>query len=264
MKLKYKKIILLTTLSTMCIGVLTLSVSNDRTQAKESMKNGTAVESGTLDSKGDDSNDVSNNPTVTTVPTPTPLPVYNIEKDANPEIKKLFQDFYKAKNAHDVDKIKSLLSDQTKVDSKDELKKKTQYIESYDKITTYTKKSFLEGTYIVYVYHEIKFTGISTAAPGLSKFYVVTDSSNKLKIFSGDMDKDTQAYYDERNNDEDVKAIIDLTNELSKKAVKKDKDLQNFWKNIDKLATKAAEPTTAPTTTPTVAPTQAPTKAPTK
>ena len=170
--------------------------------------------------------------------------------------------FYKAKNNCDIDSIKKLLSDSTKVESKEDIQKKTQCIESYDKITTYTKKGYAEGTYIVYVYHEIKFTGINTSAPGLSKFYVITDQSNKLKIFSGKMDKTVQTYFDSRNNDNDVKAIIDMTNELSDKAVKKDKDLQSFWKNIDKLANKAAGTSDIPTKSPTKSPTKAPTKAP--
>jgi len=260
MKLKYKKIMLLTVISTMGIGILTLSLFDKNSQAKESMNPGTTVESlaNGDNEDGNDSSIVTTSPSVSTAPSPTDLPVYNLQKDAYPEIKKLFQDFYKAKNDRDIEAIKKLLSDSTKVDSKEDIQKKTQYIESYDKITTYTKKGYAEGTYIVYVYHEIKFTGINTAAPGLSKFYVITDQSNKLKIFSEKMDKTVQTYFDSRNNDNDVKAIIDMTNELSDKAVKKDKDLQSFWKNIDKLANKAAGNSEVPTKSPTKVPTKAP------
>lgn len=263
MKLKYKKIIMVSVVSTMGIGLLTLSITNGNPQAKESMKPGTTIETGLMSDKDKENpEEITVSPTVTVAATPTPLPVYNLQKDTNPEIKKLFVDFYKAKNNRDIEAIKKLLSDSTKVESKADLKKKTQYIESYDKISTYTKNSYQEGTYIVYVYHEIKFTGISTAAPGLSKFYVITDKNKNLKIFSSELEKDLQTYYDARNNDEDVKAIIDMTNTKSDAAVKKDKDLKNFWKNIDKLANKASGNSDVPTKSPTKSPTKAPTKAP--
>lgn len=237
MKLKYKKIILLTTMSIMGIGLLTLSVDNGKSSAQENKK---AVQETLADPQVSETPSVIvvATPTVTSVPSPTPLPVYDIEKDKYPEINKLFQDFYKAKTDRDIDAIKNLLSDPTKVDSQDDLQKKTEYIEEYTGIKTYVKKGYVDGTYITYVYHEIKFTGITTPAPGLSKFYVITDSNGKLKIYSGEMDAETKAYYDERNNDEDVAALIKMTNKKSKEAVKNDEDLQDFWNSIKKLADK--------------------------
>jgi len=50
MKLKYKKIIILTTMSTMGIGLLTLSISQDKPKTELSM-NTTKQEAGLLDSK---------------------------------------------------------------------------------------------------------------------------------------------------------------------------------------------------------------------
>lgn len=232
MKLKYKKVILLTTLSVMGIGLLTLSLTNDKTQAKSVSK----VQEESTDTKEKNMTIVS--PTVAVTPTPAVLPVYNIEKNSYPKVQKLFKSFYEAKNNRDVNTIKKLLSDPSKVESKKELEKKTEYIDEYKNIKTYTKKSFSEGTYIVYVYHEIKFAGIKTAAPGLSKFYVITDKDGKLKIFSGNMDTATKEYYDKRNKDKDVVGLIKMTNKKSNKAIKKDKDLKIFWKKIDKLMKK--------------------------
>lgn len=251
MKLKYKKIILLTTMSTMGIGILTLSVSQDNTKAKESLNTTTTMDAGLLaESK---STDVvateavkavdsalavpSVTVTPTPIPTPTPFPVYDIEKTGTyPKIDALFESYYKAKNSRDVDALKSILSDPSKVDTEEQLQSKTEYIEEYRNIKTYTKKGIEDGTYIVYVYHEIKFTSINTPAPGLAKFYVITDENKDLKIFSGEMDEELQAYYNARNEDEDVIALKEMTNEKSEKAKKKDEDLQNFWENIDKMA----------------------------
>jgi hypothetical protein len=241
MKLKYKKIILLTTVSTMGIGLMTLSINHDKTNAQNNISSKTVQEAASSDVESDGdiaSLAITVSPTPSQIPSPTALPVFNIEKDNNPEIKQLFKNFYEAKDNHNVNGIKKLLSDPNQADTKEELKKKTQYIESYSNIKTYVKKGYEEGTYIVYVYHEITFTGIKTPAPGLSKFYVITDENKQEKIFSGTMDTATQEYYDQRNDDEDVKSLIDMTNQKSENAMKKDKDLKSFWKNINKLAKK--------------------------
>jgi hypothetical protein len=248
MKLKYKKIILLTTMSTMGIGLLTLSVSHDQPKAEESMSAGKTAQAivaeDTNTEKIEEDADFSImtaaqptlTPTPTEIPTPTPLPVYNIEVDAYPEINQIFIDYYTAKNNRDVNTLKSLLSDPTKVESQEELQKRTEYIEEYQNIKPYTKKSAIEGTYIVYVYHEIKLISINTSAPGLSKFYVITDQDNNLKIFSGDMDEATKAYYDERSKDEDVIALMEMTNAKSEEAMTKDEDLLNFWSSLAEMA----------------------------
>jgi hypothetical protein len=255
MKLKYKKIILLTTMSTMGIGILTLSVSQDRPKAEErAAKTALSAEVLPEDSANDvgdadvlraadaaladsaDSADSDYAATPTAIPTPTPVPVYPIEQAGTyPEIDTLFNSYYSAKGNCDIETLKSILSDPGKVGSEEQLQTKTEYIEEYRNIQTYTKKSMAEGTYIVYVYHEIKFTSINTPAPGLAKFYVITDGDGKLKIFSGDMDSETKAYYEERKNDEDIIALVEMTEEKSKKAIEKDEDLKNFWKSIDAM-----------------------------
>lgn len=255
MKLKYKKIILLTTMSTMGIGILTLSVSQDSTKAQESLKTTTTMEAGLLAENETtdvvtsrmalDSDTQAAAEEVTTTPspspTPTPIPVYNIEKQGTyPEIDKLFETYYKAKNNHDVDTLKSILSNPSKADTQEQLETKTEYIEEYRNVKTYTKKGLEEGTYIVYVYHEIKFTSVNTPAPGLAKFYVVYEK-NKPKIYSDDIDGELKEYYDARNNDEDVIALIEMTNKKSEQAKSEDEDLQNFWENIDKMASKASD-----------------------
>lgn len=256
MKLKYKKIILLTTMSTMGIGILTLSVSQDRPKAEEKTKEtmlsaevlpeARMADNQALVAADEAISTLDAELTPTIAPTPTPSPIYPIEETGTyPEIDALFNSYYTAKNNRDINTLKDILSDPNKVESEEQLQTKTEYIEDYRKIKTYTKKSLRDGEYIVYVYHEIKFTSINTPAPGLAKFYVITGDDKKLKIYSGDMDAETKAYYDERNNDEDVMALIKMTDEKSTKAIDKDEDLKSFWESIDAMTsnsgTKKAE-----------------------
>lgn len=248
MKLKYKKIILLTTMSTMGIGLLTISLSHDKTAAEDNSGAKATMKTESFDladapesdesvqvlGVADAANAVIATPTVE--PTPTPLPVYPIEDEGYPNIEQLVKDYYTAKNNRDLEALKALSSDPSAVETQEELQQKTEYIENYLDVKAYVQKSFKEGTYIVYAYHEIKFTGISTTAPGLSKFLVITDENNELKFFSGTMDEETQTYYQERSNDEDVVALMNLTNDKSQEAMDKDEDLKNFWKSVEEMA----------------------------
>lgn len=249
MKLKYKKIILLTSLCTMGIGLLTLSISQDKLKAGKQNNNSIvadAEESGngndisamsarelTLDDT--EAAEVTPIPTLspTPIPTPTPIPVYPLEEmdgmDAFIEV------FFIAKAASDVDKLKSIYLDPSKVETREQLQKMVQYIEDYKNIKTYSKKSFEEGAYIVYAYHEIKFSSINTLAPGLSKFYVITDEEGNFKIVS-DMTPDVEEYFNARNEDQDVIDLIQNTNAKGEEAKAGDEDLMIFWTGLDQLA----------------------------
>lgn len=250
MKLKYKKIILLTAMSTMGIGLLTLSISQDRPEAKEKAQIESAEASSLLSgnegirmySAIEEENEEAvpsviptSMPTLTPtpIPSPTPIPVYNLEK--NKEIDALFEDYYAAKSVSDIDKIKSLCSDPTRSETLEQLQSKVKYIEEYRNIKSYSKKGIEAGTYITYVYHEVKFTGINTPAPGLAKFYLVTDAQGNLQLFSGEMDSILQEYFDERNLDEDVLEIIKMTEDKGEKAKASDQDLKIFWEGLDSL-----------------------------
>lgn len=267
MKLKYKKIILLTSLSTMGIGLLTLSMSQGSSRAEGQNIQTAQIESGTFEDDNnsnfnDDSvnisgfNDNTNEEasdlramaisdsasdntvaaselTPTPSPTPTPIPVYPLKQVDG--LNDFIEEFYIAKTACDVDKLKTMYDDPSKVETREQLQAKVQYIEEYKNIKTYAKESIEEGAYIVYAYHEIKFSSINTLAPGLSKFYVITDENGNYKI-AGDLDPEIEEYFNARNEDEDVLALIEMTNKKSEEAKAKDEDLMLFWNALDELA----------------------------
>ncbi|NLP16530.1 MAG: hypothetical protein GX379_05810 [Clostridiales bacterium] len=249
MKLKYKKIILLTTLCTMGIGLLTLSISQGSPKAQEKNSTGKHVvaeaEEGDADSLTmsamadtmDDNEDESATPvptlSPTPIPTPTPIPIYPLEEMEG--LDAFIEEFYIAKTAIDMDKLKSLYINPDRVESREQIQKMVQYIEDYRNVKTYTKKSFEEGAYIVYAYHEIKFSGINTLAPGLSKFYIITDDDGNFKIVS-DMTPEVEEYFIARDGDEDVMELINSTNAKGEEAKAKDEDLMVFWNGLDELS----------------------------
>ncbi|NLJ96511.1 MAG: hypothetical protein GX321_05110 [Clostridiales bacterium] len=254
MKLKYKKIILLTTLCTMGIGLLTLSLTQNNPKAEE-RENTNSKQEENIQEDALNKNDVATmsaiddeskvdtdlaatstpTPSPTPSPTPTPIPVHPLEEADDME--PLFEEFYMAKVAIDLDKHRELYMNPDRVESKETLEKLVQYIEEYKNIKVYAKKGMDEGTFIVYVYHDIKFAGINTLAPGVSKFYVVTNEAGEYKIVDEkDMSSFELDYFLERNEDEDVQLLLQETNTKGEEAKDKDEDLMIFWNGLNNLA----------------------------
>jgi hypothetical protein len=252
MKFKYKRAILLTMMSTIGMGLLIISLSNNKSNAEENNSNSAgqsamSVKAGA--NKHNDSQDSSDNAVttevVTAVPTaaptpspiPTPLPVYHIEENGNPKITELITNYYTAMNNCDADALQNLASDPSAVYTPEALEQITEYCDGYLNIKAYVKKGYIDGTYIVYAYYENKIINIKTPAPSLSKFYVITDPNGDLKIFFGTiMDEENKAYYDARNTDEDVMDLITMTNEKYDEAKASDNDLKNFCDSLGQLA----------------------------
>ena len=264
MKLKYKKTILMTTLCTMGIGLLTLSLSQGKPRAQEYVDTTNEIsankaegDESSLDSTdATDTGDTSNMSSMSTmakaavdesavtavpiptsiptpIPTPTPIPVYPLEEMEGMDT--FIEQFYIAKTTVDMDKLKSLHLAPNKVKSRAQWQSLVQYIEEYKNINTYSKKGPEEGSYIVYAYHEIKFSSINTLAPGLSKFYVITDEEGNFKIVS-DMSPEVEEYFVARDADADVLDLIVRTNTKSEEAKAMDEDLMIYWNGLDELA----------------------------
>lgn len=173
-------------------------------------------------------------PTPSPSPTPTPPPVFELVEGGHPDIEKFFQDYYVIKNSCDYTLLKSLMTDPDKIQPLPDLQKETRFLDDIRDITCYIMKSYEEDSYIVYVYHEIKYINIKTPYPKLDKFYLITDEEGNLKIFSSEMDETLKAYYEERDEDEKVLELIQSTNEKAKEALNNDVDLRVYLEALYK------------------------------
>lgn len=243
LKFKYKKVILFTLISTMGIGVVTLSIAPNKNNAQESMsrmKDKDSEDITTMGALNTAQITLAATPTPaatltpTPIPTPTPLPVYELEAEGYPKISELIKKYYEVKLDCDVDQLKTLLTDPSDVPSKKQMKEDVQFIEEYRNIKCYVKKSFIDGAFIVFAYNDVKIFNIKTPIPSADQFYVVTGSDGNLKILSGKIDEDTEKYYYDRREDKDVKEFIGDIETKVEKAKKKDKDLKIFLDSLKK------------------------------
>jgi len=107
-------------------------------------------------------------------------------------------------------------------------------VESYDDIMTYSKNGLTDGSYVVYVYMEMKLSGIDTEAPTLRQMYMQPDSDGTLLVLPTESYTSAiSEYILERQTDSDVQALIaDVNNTLSERCAA-DEDLAKYIESIN-------------------------------
>ena len=265
MKLKYKKLILIISMSTMGIGLVAFSLgSKSANSDDDKIASTSVVQRGEVDTnRKEEAADVA-----TVTPTPTvevqitsdetedevksstadeEVEVVSdknpLERDAYPEVNKVVQKYLKAKLASDQDTLEKIVTDPSFINI-ERLQKTTEYIESYNNLEYYTKKAgegIKEFDFIVYVYQELKITSIDTLAPSMDMLYV-KKVGDDYKIVLGDISDTTAEYIYETLESEDVQSLISSVNLKAEEAYNQDEDLRAFNKKLqDGASTKNAD-----------------------
>jgi hypothetical protein len=237
MKLKYKKMILVISMSAMGIGMITLSLSKPK---DKETKQAAAITTEQADADASDSSSDAEgeNAKIGIEMVGTPGDGV-LRTDAYPEINALIQNYMNAKKSCDMETLASLVND-TSVINEEDLKEKAEYIEDYKNIVCYTLNGPSEGTFLVYVYDELKIMDVNTLAPNMTRLYVCTDGTGKPYIYYGTVDDETQQFIDEADKMEDIVSLVNTVNSKLTEALTNDKDLKEFVKNREE-ATKEAQ-----------------------
>lgn len=153
-----------------------------------------------------------------------------LAKNEYTDVNVLMSDFYKALADGDMDTVRELrdYNDETAIITYD---KKSEFIESYDDVTCYTKSGVEEGSYFVYVTYLVKIEGIDTKAPGLNAFYVYPDENGKLRI-DGAMEQNVEASLKLVTSQEDVVDLYTRIDVSYKEALAADETLNAFMKEL--------------------------------
>lgn len=156
------------------------------------------------------------------------VPEVPLEKDAVPGINELFDVYYKAMVEGDTATMEKLVyyMDATEILRAAETSK---YIDSYPPLEIYTKAGPKEGTYIAYVYAELKFHDYDKPIPGMRTYYVCTNEDGELYINEDGEESDNELHY---MREVQLQAdVIDLNNKAAEaynKMVVDDPQLADF------------------------------------
>lgn len=228
MKLKYKKMILIISMSAMGIGMVTLSLSKPKEKNDGAE---TAITSLSDDGSDEGSDDIESESVgvdetakVELVGQPADG---ELHMDIYPAINEVVKKYMSAKAACDYETIRTLVSDSSVIDE-DDLRAKSEYIEDYKNIACYTLNGPTEDSFVVYVYEDIKILNVNTLAPGMTRLYIKLDESGDPYIYLGAIDDETQKFIEETSGNQAVIDIINTVNTKLDEAVTKDEDLKKF------------------------------------
>lgn len=137
------------------------------------------------------------------------VPEVPLQQDAVPEINELFNTYYTAMVEGDTDTMGRLVDrlDDTEILKAQETSK---YIESYPMLEVYTKVGPKEGTFVAYVYAEVKFKDYEKPVPGLRVYYVCTNENGEYYINEDGEENEAELNYIRELNLQDD--VVDLNN----------------------------------------------------
>lgn len=150
-----------------------------------------------------------------------------LEEDAYPQVNALMEEYYQAATDGDIEKIRTL------VDSADEetliyQQKRSAYIEAYQNLKCYTKNGPTDGSYVVYVYYEVKFKDMDTLVPGVSPYLVYTREDGSCYIHEGEVDESVNLYLEDISTQDDVVDLMNRVQVQFNETVVADEELNNY------------------------------------
>ncbi len=158
------------------------------------------------------------------------IPELTMEENAYPGVNALIDKYYEASASGDGDAISEIYRGLEET----ELLKAVaaaDYIDTFQNITVYTKPGPATGSYVAYVYNEVKLFDYEKAVPGLDSFYICTAEDGSLYINGDVADAGEIEYLKQVNLQADV---IDLNNKVATKY----NDMVNSDENLAELLTR--------------------------
>ncbi len=161
-----------------------------------------------------------------------PVPDVALEQNMHEEVNSFFAEYYTAMAEGDIDKVGSMwsnLDDENRI----RFETKASFTESYNNMSCYTKPGPTDGSYIAFVYYEIKFNNIDTTAPGLSTFYLCKNSDGDIYIQDMSSIPDNQKeYISAIANQSDVQELLTEVDSLYTSNINSDPTLEAFMKSL--------------------------------
>lgn len=139
----------------------------------------------------------------------------------------LVKKYYTAVAAKDIATLESIVNPWND-EIKDNVLRNDGVIESYNSISTYSKKGPVDNSYIVFVYFEGKVVNIDTLVPSLSMLYLTADVGGNLVVSDRTSSPEVEAYIETVRSDADVQALISDVDSQCEKAKNSDPLLKEF------------------------------------
>ncbi len=159
------------------------------------------------------------------------VPDVALEENAYADVNALINQYFNAMTNGDSATITSL-RDSVAQEELIKIEKESAYIDEFDSITVFTKPGPMTGSYVAFVYYEIKFTNINTHAPGLTTLYICPKEDGSLYICDANMTEQDTEYIKSIVAQTDVTDLFAMVETKYAEAVDADADLNAFMSTL--------------------------------
>lgn len=152
-----------------------------------------------------------------------------LSKDTIPEINWLMEQYFHSITQCDMDTFLHLFTSQdTSEESRfaEEFEHQRQYVDGYQNISCYTVPGLKDGSYAVYVYYEIRYTGVETPAPSLVQIYAVKCEDGQYRIYDQAQSQELEDFLEQLSHNEDVRLLISQVDQKTEEAMEADPALK--------------------------------------
>lgn len=152
-----------------------------------------------------------------------------LAKDEVPEINQLMEQYFMSISDCDMATFLHLFTSQDMSEEdyfRQEFEQQRQYIEGYQNISCYTVPGLQENELVAYVYYEIRYIGVETAAPSLVRIYAVKGEDGTYQIYDQEMSEELNAYLEQLAVNEDVRLLSMQVDQKMEEAMEADPALK--------------------------------------
>lgn len=152
-----------------------------------------------------------------------------LSQDTVPEITQLMEQYFMSISDCDMPTFLHLFTSRDTSQEelyRQEFELQKQYIEGYQNISCYTVPGLNENEMAVYVYYEIRYSGVETAAPSMVRFYAVKCEDGQYRIYDETLSEELTAFLEQLALDEDVRLLCSQVDQKMEEAMASDVDLK--------------------------------------
>lgn len=196
MKLKYKKMVIIATVAAMALGFVALIF----------------LDNGSPNNNAEDA---------------------SLDLNKNEEINKLIESYFTAKKTVDLETMRELVSDESRI-PKEEYTIKASYTEDYKDFDCYYIRNEEMASYRVYVRYNMKLKNIGSWVPCLTRYYVKETSEGKYVIYLSALDDAEVEFIDSADKNEEIQKLKEEVNKKLKEILDKDANFKQFYQKMQK------------------------------
>lgn len=144
-----------------------------------------------------------------------------------PEVNEIVNQYFTARQANDIATVNKLRNFEDPIEAA-KLAAMSQYVESYNDITCYTKPGPFENSYLTYISYNVKLYNWDELAPSLLTLLICTGDDGALYIYSGDFDKNVEQYIGAISQQEDVMDLMTRVDAEYKEVLDSNGDFKDY------------------------------------